>query len=229
MLQPIDTNIWHAVHSFTANGLPITTRMTVVRLPDRKLFVHSPIPLDDETRLQLDALGRVAFIVAPNLFHHLFLGLFSDAYPEALVYGPAGLRKKRPDLQALRDLPTGENQEWEPDLEHLTFEGIPAGRESIWFHRPTGTLIVTDLVQWWQGKLRWTTQAYAILTGVRHKPAVPLTVRALVRDKQAAARSAERLLQWPISRIVVAHNTIIETNAYAQITHALRVFAAPLR
>ena len=111
-----------------------------------------------------------------------------------------------------------------PDLEHLAFEGIPAGNESVWFHRPSATLIVTDLLQWMAGDLPWSTRAYATLTGVRRQLAVPLTVRALVRDRRAAARSAERVLRWPFERVVMAHNQVVDTEAYAQVE---RAFAMP--
>jgi len=49
-----------------AFGIEIGTRMTVVRLADGTLFVHSPVALDRATRLALDALGPVRHVVAPN-------------------------------------------------------------------------------------------------------------------------------------------------------------------
>ena len=224
MLQPIDDDLWHVTHAFKANGLPITTRMTVVRLPGRQLLLHSPVPLDGSLRRQIDALGTVAFIVAPNRMHHLFLAPCAAAFPGAAVYGPPGLRTKRPDVAALRALPAGDLPAWQPALEHFAFEGIPAGSESVWFHRPSATLIVTDLLQWMQGGLPWPTRAYATLTGVRRRLAVPWTVRALVRDRAAAARSAQRLLRWPFTRLVTAHNAIVDTDARAQVARALSVW-----
>lgn len=226
MLEPIDDNLWHAVHAFTVNGFPISTRMTVVRLPGQRLLVHSPIPLTDGLRRQLDALGSVAFVVAPNKMHHLFLAPFAAAFPHATVYGPTGLRNKRPDLGVITELPAEDLPEWLPDLEHFAFGGIPAGSESLWFHRPSATLLVTDLLQWMHGDLAWQTKAYAAVTGVRHHLAVPRTVRALVRDRVAAARSAERVLRWPFARVVVAHNAIIDTDAHAQVARALAVLAS---
>ena len=77
---------------------------------------------------------------------------------------------------------------------------------------------MTDLLQWMAGDLAWSTRAYATLTGVRRQLAVPLTVRALVRDRRAAARSAERVLRWPFERVVTAHNQVVDTDAYAQVT-----------
>lgn len=227
MLQTLDTHLWHATHAFTANGLPITTRMTVVRLPGQKLLIHSPIPMPPGSELhqQVQALGTVAFIVAPNRMHHLFLAPCAAAFPGAMVYGPKGLAQKRPDLAAtLHELPAADVPEWLPELEHFAFEGIPVGNESVWFHRPSATLIVTDLLQWMEGDLPWSTRAYATLTGVRRRLAVPWTVRLLVRDRAAADRSAERLLRWPFTRVVMAHNTIIDTDARMQVARALAVF-----
>lgn len=226
-LDPLATHLWHATHAFKANGLPITTRMTVVRLPENKLLIHSPIPMPPGSALlrQVQSLGSVAFIVAPNKMHHLFLAPGAAAFPQATVYGPQGLAKKRPDLAArLQELPTGNLPAWLPDLEHLAFQGIPAGNESVWFHRPSATLIVTDLLQWMAGDLPWPTRAYATLTGVRRGLAVPWTVRALVRDRAAAARSAEQLLRWPFTRVVMAHNQVIEADAHAQVARALAVW-----
>ena len=226
-LEPLATHLWHATHAFKANGLPITTRMTVVRLPENKLLIHSPIPMPPGSGVlrQVQALGSVAFIVAPNKMHHLFLGPCAAAFPDAVVCGPQGLANKRPDLAArLHELPPGNLPAWLPDLEHLAFQGIPAGNESVWFHRPSATLIVTDLLQWMAGDLPWPTRAYATLTGVRRRLAVPWTVRALVRDRAAAARGAEQLLRWPFTRVVMAHNQVVETDAHAQVERALAVW-----
>ena len=227
MLQSIDKNLWHTVHAFTANALPVTTRMTVVRLPSGKLLIHSPTPLTDALQRELDELGQVAFIIAPNLMHHLFLAPFAAAFPNARIYGPAALRNKRPDLGPMMVLPANNVAEWMPDLEHFVFEGIPAGCESVFFHRPTATLIVTDLVQWMQGDIAWSTKIYAALTGVRKQLAVPLTVRLLTRDRDAAAKSAKRLLDWPFERIIFAHNSIIDTDAHALVSQAFKCFTCP--
>ena len=75
-----------------------------------------------------------------------------------------------------------------------------------------------------QGELPLATVLYAQLTGVRSRLAVARTVRLLVRDKSAARASAAQLLRWPIQRVVVAHNAVIETDAHAQLARALQVF-----
>ena len=85
-------------------------------------------------------------------------------------------------------------------------------------------LIVTDLVQWWRGRLPWPARLYATLTGVRHGLAVPRTVRALVRDREAARHSAELLMGWDFKRIVLAHDTVVATGAREQMTRAMDWF-----
>lgn len=195
--------------------------MTVVRLPGGRLLLHSPIPIHPALRTEIEALGQVQCIVAPSKTHHLFAPSCAAAFPQATLYGAPGLRAKRPDLPALQDLPRPEEAPWRPELEHLLIEGIPAGNETVWFHRPSATLIVTDLVQWWQGDLPWQARAYASLTGVRQRLAVARTVRLLVRDRAALRHSTQRMLQWPFTRLVMAHNAVIESDAHAQLSLAL--------
>ena len=79
-------------------GLEIGARMTVVRLPGSKLLLHSPIAATAELVREVTALGRVAYLVAPNRFHHLFVGEWKEACPDASIYVAPGLDTKRADL-----------------------------------------------------------------------------------------------------------------------------------
>lgn len=212
MIHPLADQLWHVPHDFKVNGLPLTTRMTIVRLADGGLWLHSPVPLSPMLAQALRHLGPVRHIVAPSKTHHLFLSEAIKAFPDACVYGAPGLAEKRPDVAAMRSLPPSLEAPWAADLEWTLFEGIPYGNETVWFHRPTRTLIVTDLLQWWPGTLAWSAQVYARATGVRDGLAVPRTVRWLVRDLEAVRRSVQRVLAWPFERVVVAHHAVIETD-----------------
>jgi len=216
--------IWHATHDFKVGGLPVLTRMTVVRLGGGGLWLHSPIPLDKDLRSEIESLGRVEAVVAPNKVHHLFLAECAAAFPSATVYGAPGLAEKRPDIPQLRVLPRTTQPGWKDQLDQVFFGGIPFANETLWFHHPSATLIVTDLVQLWAGDLAWPARLYASLTGVRKELAIPRTVRALVRDRDAARKSAERILEWPIQRVILAHNSIVEADAYERMSRALAPF-----
>src|SRR4051794_12228409 len=101
-------------------GLHLGTRMTVVRLSRGGLLLHSPIRPTVQLRSALDALGEVQQIIAPSLYHHVYAGDFSRAYPQAILHGPPGLVRKRRDLKlqaVLGDIP---DPAWQDDLEQLT-------------------------------------------------------------------------------------------------------------
>ena len=76
----------------------IGTRMTIVRLRDRGLFLHSPVKLELNLRQALYQLGEVRAIAAPNRVHHLFVADYLAAYPQAKSYAAPGLESKRRDL-----------------------------------------------------------------------------------------------------------------------------------
>jgi hypothetical protein len=73
--------------------------MTVIRLGNGGLFLHSPVPLDGALRAALDQLGQVRAILAPSKAHHLFVDDYVKEYPEAKLHGAPGLPEKRKDLK----------------------------------------------------------------------------------------------------------------------------------
>jgi len=74
--------------------LPFTTRMTLVRLRDGALWVHSPIALTPGLQREVEAVGPVRHLIAPNTFHYAFLTAWLTAYPGALSYGAPGVSKR---------------------------------------------------------------------------------------------------------------------------------------
>jgi hypothetical protein len=220
MLQPVAHNIWHLPHHFTAMGVRVASRMTVVRLGGNRLWLHSPVPVSPLVREQLDALGEVAFIVAPNRSHHLFAGACAEAFPHAALFGAPGLAAKRPDLRGLRELGAASEPGWQDELDQVFVAGTPVMNETVWLHRESRTLILTDLCQWWPGSLAPSARLYAALTGVRAQLAVPYTVRLIVKDRAALRASLQRILQWDFGRVVMAHNVIVEEGAHEAVRHA---------
>lgn len=224
MLQKIAPNIWHTQHNFVVNGISISSRMTVVRLQDSSLWLHSPVPISNELKAELTALGDVAFVVAPSKIHHLFVANCMAAFPQASLFGAPGLQAKRPDLQGMRELQAVAEPSWQEDLEQHFFPGMPLVNETVWFHKPSRTLIVTDLLQYYQGDLSFGLKLYARLTGTLNQLAVPKTVRWLIKDRAAAHASAQKILDWPFERVVVAHNVIVEADAHATVEKAFQSF-----
>jgi hypothetical protein len=106
----VPDRLWTRQMPLRLFGVELGTRMSVVRLSDEGggLWLHSPIALDRPLREELNALGRVRFVVCPNMGHHMFAGEYFGAYPDASFYAAPGLPQKRPDLSfnaVLGDVP----------------------------------------------------------------------------------------------------------------------------
>jgi Domain of unknown function (DUF4336) len=199
MLIQLAPNLWHVQREFAALGLKVSSRMTVVRLNDGSVWLHSPIRLDDALIEELRSLGEVRAIVCPNKMHHLFAHTAVRAFPDAQLFGAPGLAKKRPDLVGIVEFKTDMSNvpsEWQSDLDQVFFAGIPIGNETVWLHKRSKTLIFTDSCQWWQGELGLAERLYAKLTGVRDQLSVPRTIRMCIKDRAAAAKSAQQILTW---------------------------------
>src|SRR5690606_5483787 len=67
MLQRIAEDIWSQETNLRlAAGVRMPCRATIMRLSDGGLVVYSPLAIDDATAKELDAIGDVRFLVAPN-------------------------------------------------------------------------------------------------------------------------------------------------------------------
>ncbi len=97
-LEQRGQNLWTVDNDHYLMGLHFRGRMTVVRNSEGHLWLHSPIPIDDELAGELQELGTVKYLVGPNKYHHVYLKDAAEKYPQALVFGPPGLAKKRKDI-----------------------------------------------------------------------------------------------------------------------------------
>ena len=214
MLREIDTGIWVTEASQRFLGAEVGTRMTVIKLADGSLFVHSPVHLDDELRAALYRVGPVRHVVAPNRFHHLYAAEYQRNYPEAKLYAAPGLETKRRDLHFDAILSDEALAAWRGQIEQLVFRGFSPLNEVVFFHRASRTLLLTDLLfNMTHTDSAWT-RIVMTLDGGLGGPAVARTFRLLMRmRKQAVMDSVARILQWDFDRMTLAHGEVIERNA----------------
>jgi hypothetical protein len=214
--------LWQVPYVLRFAGLPICTRMTVIRLGADRLFVHSPVPLDEAGRAAVDALGSVAFVVAPNRFHHLFVRAWRDRHPAALFCAAPGLPEKRQKVRFDRVLGDRAEPEWQGELEQHWFAGMPALNEIVFFDGASRTLLLTDVCQQITARDPRPVSWLARALGVRDRLAMSRTLKLLMlRDRAAARSSRERILKWDFERVIVAHDTIIEHDGRAAFEQAL--------
>jgi hypothetical protein len=200
--------LWHAQRPLKFGPLSLTTRMTVVRLRDGSLWVHSPILPTGDIVDQLHRIGQVRYVVAPNKSHHLFFLDFVNAFPAADGYIAQGLALKRPDLARFPCVPRP--APWESELESYFIEGLPILNETAWFHGDTGTLILTDLLFCFSSTNRGLTALISKLLGVHGRLGMSRTMKLATKDKQALARAVTPMISLPMKRVIVAHDQIVE-------------------
>src|SRR5258706_6634637 len=142
-MQLFAEGVWLDTAPARIVGMKLTSTMTVLRLDDGDVLLHSPIAMTPERRAAVDAIGRVAHLYAPNTYHHMSIGDWSAAYPDARVHAPSKLVKKRPDLRIDRA------HDAAPHALAGALEIHVAGfrlQESVLLHARSGTLVVADLV-----------------------------------------------------------------------------------
>lgn len=210
-LRPLAQDLWAVERPQRFYGLEVGTRMTVVRLADGSLLLHSPVELDAALRRELDAIGRVRFAVAPNRVHHLYAGRVAEAYPEARLWVGPGLERKRPDLVFDGVLGDEAPAEWKGQLDQVFFRGRPYENEVVFFHRASRTLILCDLAFNFGPRTAAPTRLLMRLIRSYGRFGPSKLDPLLIRDRRAARQSLERILGWDFDRVVVAHGDVLES------------------
>ena len=229
MLKQFGPEIWIADGpSVAVAGFHYSTRMAVVRLSDGGLFIWSPIKLTDDLRTDVDALGEVRHIVAPNSLHHLFLAEWKRAYAEARLYAPPGLRRKRRDISFDADLTDAPAPDWNGAIDQVVMRGNLITTEVVFFHVTSGTVLFTDLLQQFPaGAITgWRSIVAKLDFMMEGEPSVPRKFRLAFVNRSAARDALRRILAWPAEKVLMAHGTPVETDATKFLRRAFGWLAA---
>lgn len=228
-LQQLAPDLWIANQPLRFMGLSVGTRMTVIRLSEDRLVVISPIALTPELMDQLDRLGSVAYLIAPNRYHHLFAPAFQQQYPQAEFWGAIGLQEKRPDLK-IEHVITAEVGEIGTDLLYRQFQGLNVPNlafsnfgkpdpfnEVVFYHKPSRTLVVTDVAFHFTAIDSWETRLFTKLLGSYDALRPTFLEKWYSTDRALVERSIRAVLEWEFDRVIMAHGSIIETNGKAML------------
>jgi len=216
MPQPLNAlvadQIWELAHDIRMlPGVLLPARMLVIRLEGGSLALWSPVPLDDHVVSAIRSLGEVTVIIAPNNYHHLYLRGAMEHFPHATVWAAPGLPAKRKDLAFLQTLGPGASPPWAAQLKPLFLAGAPKMDETVFLHRASRTLIVTDSVfniTQVRGPLSKTMFR---LMGSFGGPAQGRIWRSVVADRAAMATSTRAVLAEDFDRLIMAHGDVINT------------------
>jgi hypothetical protein len=218
LTEYVPGQIWLKEYPVRFGGMDFDARMTVLRLNDGRLLVHSPCEIDAGLKAGIEAFGPVAFIVAPGTYHHLHVGSCQRAFPGAATHICPGVEKKQPNLAFDRQLGDAPDPAWATDLDQALLRGSRFIREAAFFHRSSRTLILVDLIENYgdgSGKVDWLLRfwwKFVLRMWNRPKPAPEYQLGW--KDKAAARESLEKILAWDFDKIIIAHGELIDKDAH---------------
>jgi Domain of unknown function (DUF4336) len=206
---------------------PFPTRMTLVRLSDGGLWVHSPTPITDELAQAVDALGTVRFLVAPNLLHYRWISDWKERYPHARAYAAPGTRQRAAkhftgfDAELTEVPPT----EWQGAFKQVVVHGDYL-TEVAFLHEASRTLILTDLIENFEPVrisnrlMRW---GYCLSGCCDPDGKMPIDLRSTFwRHRGGVRQAVERMLTWRPARVILAHGRWYPDNADGELKRAFR-------
>ena len=210
-------------------GKVLAARMTAIRLHDGDLLLHSPTRFNSALKRDLDRLGRIRHLVAPNIAHWTFLKAWQEACPDATTWAAPGLRERaqvrKSGVRLDHDLGDTAPHEWGGGIELVMLPGGMGFREAALFHQPTRTLVLTDLVLNLEApKVPAALRPLARLFGMVAPDGMPPPyLRTLIKlRRQAAAQAASRLLELRPERVIFAHGRWFEEDGTAALRRSLR-------
>ena len=228
-LKPVADDLWivdgpEIRMRYFGLRLPFTTRMTVVRLPNGRLWLHSPTEPTSELRREIEELGPVGFLVSPNRLHTTWLAAWHHDCPDAATAGVAaepawdGARLQvNIDLGATRPFP------WDGTIAQLVVPGSMFS-EAVFFHEPSRTLILTDLIENFELDrivCAWLRLLLRITGPLDPNGTAPPDMRASFRRHRSALRGAlARMRLWAPERIILAHGRWYQTDGLRELKKA---------
>jgi hypothetical protein len=206
---------------FRVLGAPLGKSTTVIRLSSGEVLVHSAGPLREHNLAAIRELGEVKWLMEGSRLHDTFALRLRAAFPEAQYLLPAGFPLSAEQLApaaALSDVPW----EWGDEIKVIPVEGMPRLAEHALIHRPSRTLVLTDLVfnlAWEPGEkipffLRW-------ISGFRSFPGTSRLVKLGVKDKAAVRQSLERIMAEEFEQVVVGHGLLMRDRAKERLREVL--------
>ena len=150
-LKPVADNLWIVDSGPQQMGISLPVRMTVIRLSGGEVLLHSPTRYNEALRQDIEALGPIRHLVAPNIAHWTHLKEWQTRCPGAETSAAPNLRQRsqvqKAGVRLDRDLTEAPPEEWRQDLEQAIVPGGAGFREVAFLHKPSRTVILTDLVQ----------------------------------------------------------------------------------
>lgn len=221
--------IWTGNYPVDLPTCPINARMSVIRLTDGRLMLHSPGDIDDATAAAIAKLGQVGHIVAPGSLHHLHVAAAQRRFPNAQTYICPGIEHKLPDLRFDWILGPRPPLAWSDTIDQVLVRGNRFVCEVAMLHKPSNTLLLVDAIEYYTDQtddVSWQLKAWwKWVLHMWNKPKPAPEYRFGWKDKIAARTSLEAILEWDFDKIILSHGDNITKDAKE---NARRAWTPPL-
>ena len=221
VLKPVADDVWIVDSGpISASGLKLPVRMTVIRLQDGHLLLHSPTQCTPALAAALAALGEVRHLVAPSLAHWVFLPEWQGAFPGARTWATPGLRERAPvrrsGLRVDADLGETAPADWSDEITQGVVRGAAGFSETWFFHQSSRTLVLTDLIENLEPEKLRPATSLLMRAALATKATAALHVRALLAVHGAAARAAiDAMVDLAPERVIFSHGRWFEDDGAA--------------
>ncbi|KAF8956292.1 hypothetical protein BDZ97DRAFT_1958631 [Flammula alnicola] len=223
VIREVSKGVWTFSRPFSRFGVwPVGGRSTAIQLQNGGVWILASTPLDTETKTKIDELGVVKYIIGADAVHHLFLGDFKKAYPEAKLIAPEDAITRHDDKDLLFDGAWGRDPPntkygFEDDVSQILLYRFQ-NKDIAFLHKPSKSLLEADLIF----NLASVKEQYSktkeppnFLGLGRFGPSSWVHSRftwSLGTDKDAMRRDAKTVAGWDFDRIIPCHGDVIETN-----------------
>lgn len=211
----------------------LTSRL--VRLANGSVAVFSPVALTPTVKETVSQLGELKYIAALDIEHHIFVGAWHEAFPNAKVIGVEGLPEKRAK-QKNEDVPFASvftkanketikvDEEFDAEFDYEFVDGH-MNKELVFMHKPSKTLIEADLMFNLPATEQFSKTGESATDGVltklfvalNHTQGEALWPRRLTwygtssGDRPSFNKSIAKINGWDFDTIVPCHGDVIET------------------
>lgn len=230
VLKPVGSDIWivdgpEILLSRVGLELPFTTRMTVVRLSNGALVLHSPVEYSAELHSALEALGSIRFLIAPNSLHYWWIPDWKAQLPEAEVFAVPGLEKRARRQVPVDRLLIDRESPWPDEISLLVVTGDVL-TEAVFFHRLSRTLILTDLIENFELR-RIRSRFFRLLVrlggSVDPDGKTPIDMQwSFFRSYQTLRKAVRQMIVWAPERVIIAHGRWYESDGVKELRRAFR-------
>jgi hypothetical protein len=203
-----------------AFGIDFGRRVTLLRLGDGRLVIHSSAPFTSEDVEAIRRFGEPSWLIDSTLMHDTYAKEARAAFPDIPYLAPGGFAKATGvPIQPLLPPPS----DWSDQIEVLKIEGLRRINEHAFFHRASRTLVLADVLFHFSANSRGWPRFFAQrIMRLPRLLGISAFFRMMICDRKAFALSMKKMLEWDFGQIVVGHGEPIQNDAKSILEQALR-------